>query len=34
MDAELAAFFSQRLEKSYPYLILDARLTSGCARPA
>jgi transposase-like protein len=25
MDAELAAFFSQRLEKPYPYLILDAR---------
>jgi putative transposase len=25
MDAELAAFFGQRLEKPYPYLILDAR---------
>ena len=25
MDAELAAFFSQRLEQPYPYLILDAR---------
>ena len=25
MDAELAAFFGQRLKKPYPYLILDAR---------
>jgi putative transposase len=25
MDAELAAFFGQRLEDPYPYLILDAR---------
>jgi putative transposase len=34
LDASLRAFAERRLDEAYPYLILDAWVTSGCARPA